>query len=274
MRVAVVGHVEWVTFARVDHMPHSGEIVHADDVYEAPAGGGPVAAVQLLKLAGNCTFFTALGDDGSGHLARRVLEEMGVRVEATFRPEPQRTAFTHVDAKGERTITVMGSRLGPQASDQLPWDELAGTDAVYFCAGDDDALRAARRARVLIATTREAERLARVGVRLDAVVGSGRDPAERYAPIDPAPDVIVETMGAEGGRYRTAEGTSGTFAPAPLPGPLVCSYGAGDSFAAGLTYGLGDGRPVEGALGLAARCGAASLTGRGPFEGQLRQADR
>lgn len=143
MRVAVVGHVEWVTFARVDHMPHSGEIVHADDVYEAPAGGGPVAAVQLLKLAGNCTFFTALGDDGSGHLARRVLEEMGVRVEATFRPEPQRTAFTHVDTKGERTITVMGSRLGPQASDQLPWDELAGTDAVYFCAGDDDALRAA-----------------------------------------------------------------------------------------------------------------------------------
>ena len=63
MRVAVVGHVEWVEFARVDHVPVPGEIVHALETWEEPAGGGAVAAVQLSRLAGECLFLTALGDD-------------------------------------------------------------------------------------------------------------------------------------------------------------------------------------------------------------------
>jgi ribokinase len=45
--------------------------------------------------------------------------------------------------------------------------------------------------------------------------------------------------------------------------------GAGDCFAAGLTYGLGEGRPAEDAVELAARCGAACMMGGGPYEGQL-----
>jgi ribokinase len=53
----------------------------------------------------------------------------------------------------------------------------------------------------------------------------------------------------------------------------VDAYGAGDSFAGGLTYALGSGLDVEAALELAARCGAANLTGRGPYAGQLT-ADR
>ena len=274
LRVAVVGHVEWVTFARVPHLPGPGEIVHAADVFEVPAGGGPVAAVQLLKLAGNCTFFTALADDQLGHRSKLELEAMGVRVEVMFRPEAQRRAFTHVDAStGERTITVMGPRLGPHGSDPLPWDELAEADAVYFCAGNDEALVLARRAKVLVATSREAERLARVGVRLDAVVGSGRDPSERYVDIDPAPALVVETLGAEGGRFRTGDGTAGEYAAAKLSGPVVCAYGAGDSFAAGLTYALGAGFSNDEALEFASRCGAAQLSGRGPYEGQLRAGD-
>lgn len=269
MRTAVVGHVEWVTFAYVDLVPEPGEIVHASETFEVPAGGGPVAAVQLLKLAGDCTLYTALGDDELGHRAHTELERLGLRVEATFRDEHQRRAFTHVDARGERTITVMGSRLGPHADDQLPWDELDDVDAVYFCAGDDGALRQARRARVLVATSREAERVARGGVRADAVVGSGRDPSERHAAYDPPPDLVAETFGAEGGTFRTAQGWEGSYEPAPLPGPLVDLYGAGDSFVAGLTFALGRGDAPRDALALGARCGAACATGRGPYAGQL-----
>jgi ribokinase len=36
-----------------------------------------------------------------------------------------------------------------------------------------------------------------------------------------------------------------------------------------LTYALGAGKEIEAALALAARCGAACLTGRGPYSGQL-----
>ena len=84
------------------------------DAWEEAAGGGAVAAVQLARLAGECLFLTALGDDDRGHHAKRQLEGIGVRVEATWRAEPQRRAFVHVDANAERTITVIGDRMGPR----------------------------------------------------------------------------------------------------------------------------------------------------------------
>src|SRR5919198_5746783 len=62
-RVAVVGHVEWIEFARVERLPKPGEIIHAQEWWEDVGGGGSVAAVQLAKLAGGADFFTALGDD-------------------------------------------------------------------------------------------------------------------------------------------------------------------------------------------------------------------
>jgi hypothetical protein len=51
-----------------------------------------------------------------------------------------------------------------------------------------------------------------------------------------------------------ADGTTARWDASPLPGNPVDAYGAGDCFAAGLTFGLADGRGVEGALELAARC--------------------
>jgi ribokinase len=270
--VAVIGHVEWIHFARVPHMPAAGEIVHASDSWEQPGGGGAVSAVQLCKLAGAVTFFTALGDDDLGHRAREELAALGVRVEAVFRDRPQRRGFTHLDAQGERTITVMGNRMGPSADDPLPWDELAGAAAVYFTAGDRGALEAGRRARVLVASARMTEDLARSGVPLDVLVGSGRDQGERYDPgtIQPSPRAVVRTEGRRGGTFETADGRRGSFASAPVPGPVADAYGCGDSFAAGLTFALGAGRPLENALTVAAQCGAACLSGRGPYQGQLR----
>src|SRR5438067_8764491 len=118
MRVAVVGHVEWVEFLRVPRVPAAGDIVHASEVFEQAAGGGGVASVQLRKLAGSCLFLTALGDDATGRRALGDLSERGVRVEAAWRPgELQRRAVTFVDESGERTITVLGDRLVPHRPD-------------------------------------------------------------------------------------------------------------------------------------------------------------
>ena len=66
--------------------------------------------------------------------------------------------------------------------------------------------------------------------------------------------------------------TRSQWLAAPLPGPPVNAYGAGDSFAGGFTYGLAEGRTATEALALGARCGAACVTGRGAYEGQLRAA--
>lgn len=267
MDVAVVGHVEWVQFARVEEMPAPGEIVTALEAWEEVGGGGAVAAVQLAKLAGACTFFTLLGDDELGRRSHAELERHGVRVEAEFVARPTRRAFTHVDETGERTITVLGDKLHPSTSNRLPWPELARCDGVYFTAGDVGALEQARRARVLVATSRELPTLQRGGVELDALVGSGKDQGERYQPgeLDPQPKLVVFTAGSLGGWTQPG----GPFNAAPLPGPVGDAYGAGDSFAAGLTFALASGLEREAALELASRCGAAALTGRGPFEGQI-----
>lgn len=267
----MVGHIEWIWFARVERVPAAGEIVRATESWEEAAGGGSVAAVQLVKLAGGVEFFTAVGEDERGQRARVQLEAQGVTVHAAVRKAPQRRGFTFLDATGERTITVVGERLQATRADPLPWDRLAGADAVYFTAGDAAALRAARAARVLVATPRARDALGAAGVALDALVLSDTDVDEHAwaAALAPPPRLVVYTKGAKGGCFTAAEGASGSYAAAPLPGPVVDSYGCGDSFAAGLTYALGAGEPVDAALVLAARCGAACLTGRGPYEGQL-----
>jgi ribokinase len=104
VKVAVVGHVEWIQFARVERVPLAGEIVHASEDWEEPGGGGAVAALQLARLAGSCLFITALGDDELGHRAEAELEGLGVRVAAAWRPERQRKAFvTSTRTQSERS---------------------------------------------------------------------------------------------------------------------------------------------------------------------------
>ena len=169
MKIAVVGHVEWVEFARVEHVPKPGEIVHASET----------------------------------------------------------------------------------------WAEAA--------------VHAARRAPIVVATVRELETLRNAAVELDALVGSGEDPGERYGPgeLEPRPKLVVTTAGALGGWMNPG----GPYLAAPLPGPVEDAYGCGDCFTAGLTFALAEGRSPEEAVELGARCGAAVLTGRGAYAGQLTLAE-
>ncbi len=262
MRVAVVGHVEWIRFARVDRVPNAGEIAHSFDQWEQAGGAGAVAAVQLALLADEATLFTVLGDDELGRRARAELESRGVVVHVGHDERRTRWAFTHVDDRGERTITTVGPKLTPRGHDDLlPWHELASMDAVFFVSGDADALLLARHARVLTATARVLDVLRRGGVELDALVGSGEDADERYrnGDLEPVPRLVVTTSGALGGWAQPG----GPFSAATPPGEVIDAYGAGDSFAAGLTYALATGLPSEEAIGFAARCGAGALTGRG-----------
>ena len=274
-RVGVVGHVEWVQFAVVSRVPPAGAIVHAREVFSEPAGGGAVAAVQLRRLAGAVTFLTALGnDDAARQTQERLTGVYGVNVHAAPREAPQRRTFTFLDDAGERTITVLGERIVPVADDPLPWDALAGLDAIYLTGGDAGAVRAARAARVLVATPRAMVALHGSGVAVDVLVGSAVDPGEVYerGMLDPEPRVVVRTRSGAGGAWEAEDGRSGTWDATALPGEPVDAYGCGDSFAAALAYGLGAGMELEEALELAARCGAACLCGRGPYAGQLTLA--
>jgi ribokinase len=269
VKVAVVGHVEWVEFAVVDHVPAPGTIVFSDErPFADAAGGGAVAAVQLARLAGpDASFFTSVGADDLGRATVDALRGHGVTVHAAVHDVPQRRAFTLLDAAHERTITVLGERHVPLGADDLPWDRLASCDAVYFTGGDVAALRAARAARRLVATPRALDVLTEAGVALDVLVLSADDPDEAVEPGVQA-HVVALTAGPSGGTWSAADGTSGRWDAVAPPGPPVDGYGCGDAFAAGLTFGLARGLALDDALAVGARCGASCLAGRGPYRSQ------
>lgn len=271
LRLAVLGHVEVVSFVEVEALPRAGEILRARHFHEVPAGGGAVVAVQLARLLGApVPFFTALGRDAAGERAAEQLQELGLELQVSWQQAPTRRAITFVDGDGERTITVIGERLHASAADPLPWELLEGCDGVFVTAADAAAVRRARGARWLLATPRA--RLAvlqQAGVPFDALIGSGLDPAERCSPGDlaPPPALLIATEGAAGGRIWPV----GRFAAPQRQRPIRDTYGAGDSFAAGVSAGLAAGWDLASAVSLGCHCGSACLDGRGPYAGQLRR---
>ena len=62
LNFAVVGHVEWINFLKVDQLPKPGVISHSKKSLEYPAGGGSIIAKILSDLTLNqIHFFTSLG---------------------------------------------------------------------------------------------------------------------------------------------------------------------------------------------------------------------
>jgi ribokinase len=265
LRLAVVGHVEWVSFLKVDQLPAAGLIGHASAVLEEPAGGGAVAAVQLARLLGRpVPFFTALGRDAIGERSVERLTALGLELHVAWREAPSRRGISFVDGHGDRSITVIGERLTPTAADPLPWGDLAACDGVFATAADPAALRACRAAKVLAATPRlRLPVLNEAAISLDALIGSGLDPGEAVpeGSLQQPPRLRIATEGAAGGRIEPG----GRFAAPSLTTAVVDSYGCGDSFAAGVTAGLAALWSAEQAVSLGAHCGAACATRFGPY---------
>jgi ribokinase len=254
-----VGHVEWVDFLALPGFPRRGQVIHAEGGFLRAAGGGAVAAVVLAELGADVDFYTALGDDANGRAALAQLEDRGVLTHVAWRKAPTRRATTLLE-DDERTIITLGERLEPRADDELDWERLGHVASVYFTAGDAGALRHARRANVVVATPRARNVLETAGVRIDALVFSESDHDESAWAHRVAAQtrLLVATEGDRGGRWWGE--SEGHWKPAPLPGQPHDSYGAGDSFAAAFTLGLGRGDSIAEAAALGAQAGALALT--------------
>jgi ribokinase len=270
LRIAVIGHVEHVTLGRVAAVPRAGEIAHLDAPRWFPGGGGGVAFAQLARADAEVHFFTALGNDEAARDVAASIAGTGARIHAVHREAPHTRDVVLVNDGGERTIVVVGQPLHPAAADPLPWKLLATCDAAYFTAEDPAALRAAREARILVVTARRRGALAASGVRADVVVGSATDAREASTLADyaVAPGALVLTEGAAGGRIETAGGTA-RFAAPPSPPRVESAYGAGDTFAAAMTYYLAAGLALPVACARAGPHGAAVLGALDPRDAHL-----
>lgn len=271
LRIAVVGHVEHVTLGRVPAVPARGEIAYLAHPLRFPGGGGGMAYSQMVNGPTEAHLFTALGTGEAGAEVAAALARTGGHVHAARRAEPHTRSVVLVTPDGERTIVVVGETHQPRADDPLPWELLASCDAVYFTGQDPETLRLARRARVLVVTARRREALVRSGVRADVVVGSARDARERSVLADypTPPGALVLTEGPHGGEVEIA-GKRERFPAPPPPPPGGAAYGAGDSFAAALTFYVAAGVPLLEACRRAGEHGASVLRGVDPPAFQRR----
>jgi ribokinase len=205
-------------------------------------------------------FYGAVGSDDLGDAATADIAGRGITVSMARRSAPTREVLTLLDRHGERTILPIGERLRPEGDDGLAWDRLGQADGVYVTAADREALSRARAARVLVATPRLREELGGSGFAIDALIYSADDENEARwaAALEPAARFVVLTEGEAGGRWRGE--SEGRWSAVPPPGPVRDSYGCGDAFAAGVTYGLGSGASIDEACAIGARWGAEMLT--------------
>ncbi len=270
LELAVVGHVEWVSFISVDNMPTQGLINHGKKIKEHAAGGGAVSAVQMSRLTNNKVhFFTSLGKDEIGERCAKELRSLGIEMHIAWREKPTRRGFSFVDSNGDRAITVIGERLEPNINDPLNWELLNTLDGVFITAGDGKTIQNCRKAKTVCATPRVSiKSLNQSNIKLDALIGSNLDPDERIIKdsLSIKPKITIMTEGALGGRLDPG----GRFKAIPLTKKEEDSYGCGDSFAAGVTVGLAANWNISKAINLGAKCGAECATRFGPYNEERR----
>jgi len=266
LKFAVIGHIEWMNFIEVDQLPKAGLISHSKKYLEYPAGGGSVIAKRLQELTKTeVQFFTALGNDFNGNKCLRILENMGMKLHVAWRNKPTRKGFSLIDKEGERSITIIGDRLAPTHKDNLDWSILNDMDGIFITAGDKKIFKKSRIAKTLCSTPRVGLNIINEsGIFLDGLIGSNLDPGEAFSLDDLIlkPRFVIKTEGENGGisfpggRYKAFENKN----------HKVDSYGCGDSFAAGILYGLTSGWDIEESLNIAKIMGRNCSEHFGPYK--------
>ncbi len=265
LNFAVIGHVEWINFLEVDYLPKAGLICHSKRSLELPAGGGGVIARTLREITtGDVHFFTSLGNDFYGIQTKEIFEKMGIHLHVAWRNSSTRKGFSLVDKSGERSITIVGDRLAPSSKDNLNWNLLKEMDGIFITAGDEEIFKKSRSCSILCTTPRVGIKIiSNSKVFLDALIGSNLDPDENFSLSDLTniPKYIIKTEGKDGGILFPG----GRFKAVKNNIPIVDSYGCGDSFAAGILFGLASNWNIDKTVKLGTVLGGNCIGNFGPY---------
>ena len=138
-------------------------------------------------------------------------------------------------------------------------------DGIFITAADKEIFKKSRNAKTLCTTPRVGLNIINESrIFLDGLIGSNLDPGEVFS-LDELilkPKFVIKTEGENGGiifpggRYKAIENKK----------IKVDSYGCGDSFAAGILYGLSSNWDIEESLNLAKIMGRDCSEHFGPYE--------
>jgi ribokinase len=257
VRACVVGSTNVDLVMQVPHLPGAGETVVGASARREPGGKGGNQAVALARLGASVRFVSAVGADDEGAWSLARLREEGVGVEDVAQVDaPTGLAVVTVDAQGENCIVVASGAnshvVAPAAIDadvvllslEVPLTTVA-------------AAAAAARACDAVVVLNAAPARPLPGALLDVVDVLVVNEPEWHALGRPSSGQVVVTLGAAGCRV-IQDGTSTALAAVPVE--VVDSTGAGDCFAAALSYALASGQPLEQAASLAVRAAAVCVT--------------
>jgi len=189
---------------------------------------------------------------------------MGIKLHVAWRDKPTRRGCSLIDSQGERAITVIGERLAPTHKDKLEWKILKKMDGIFITASDSEIFKMARSASILCTTPRVGlNTINKSNVLLDGLIGSNLDPGEvfSFSELSLKPKYTIKTEGEKGGilfpggRYKALKNKK----------LKVDSYGCGDSFAAGILYGMASKWDIDKSLNLAKVMGRDASEFFGPY---------
>lgn len=283
--VLVVGSLNMDLVVFCSRRPGPGETVSGFKFVTVPGGKGANQAVAAGRLGAHVAMLGRVGDDDFGARLVTSLADAGVDTGKVL-PTPGIStgiAVITVDPAGENSIVVV-----PGANGRLTPDDVAAASELFTGAG-----AVLLQLEVPLETVTAAARLAKskgATVVLDpAPAPESRLPDELLTSVDIltpnqheagllagrpisdlatarlvatdllslGPGVVVVKLGERGALIAT--GSRVEYVPG-IRVPAVDTTGAGDAFAGGLAVGLAEGLDVSGAVALANRTAALSVT--------------
>lgn len=283
MNICIIGSYAKALVMTADRIPLLGETLIGYDYRETYGGKGSDMAVQAARLGAKVGYIGVVGDDTFGHEFIELMKDEGVSPEGIVVTQEKATGvgFIVKDVKANNVIVVaMGANeLISKEIVEKNIDQIEKADAVLtqLEIPIDIALYALKRAKELGKKTilNPAPAVKLLGRDLSFVDIVTPNETEARVSIGELPDVamthrevalklletgcgsVVMTLGGDGVEIHTKEGSS------QVPSyhvDVVDSNGAGDSFNAGLTVAIADGKSIEKAVAYANAVGGLCCT--------------
>ncbi|SFM79972.1 Ribokinase [Nocardia asteroides] len=238
--IVVLGSVNMDLVTSTARRPAPGETVLGSGFTTVPGGKGANQAIAAARSGARVRFLGAVGADAFGETLRATLTGAGVDTALLRTVDgPSGVATIVVDDAGENSIIVVAGANGRVR--ELTADELAAiADAdLLLCQLEiplDTVAAAARHARaagttVALNPSPVRPLPAALWAEVDLAIVNSLESEHYSTELDQVPHV-VRTLGGDGARYRSTDGTE--FAVAGRRVDVVDTTGAGDAFTGAL----------------------------------------